>query len=199
MTRLDDAVIEEADGRGERLLADELVELAERHHDFDEPGVPRGLVDDYFDALEERASFDVEPMREQFRDHLTADRSFVDTNAVYEVGDDRVSGYPASLHQRLDEDATLADYVYVMTHSMGDTAESAASPGVAKDELLGAATAVGERSHQEAREQLKDLRADGVLVADADQHPRAGISLAEDADIDKDRLDKPDWGNRSTE
>ena len=50
-----------------------------------------------------------------------------------------------------------------------------------------------------ARIELRDLRGDGVLVADADQHPRAGITLAEDTDFEKDDWDKPDFGDRSTE
>jgi hypothetical protein len=199
MTRLDDAVIEEIHGQGERLLVDELVELVETHHRFDHPGVPRDLVGEYLDELEGEAAFDVGPMREQLDEHLTADRSFVDANAVYEVGDEHVSSYPASWHARLDEDSSLADFVYVMTHSTGDTPGSAASEGVAKYDLFTAAAVIGGMSRNEAKDELRDLRADGVLVADADQHPRAGVSLAEDADFEKDRLDKPDWGDRSSE
>lgn len=199
MAELDDEVIETLHSEGERLLADDLVEIVERHHDFDEAGVPRGLVDDYLDALEESAAFNTGPLREQFEEHLTSDRSFVDTNSVYEVGDGRVSAYPAEWHERLDGDASLADYVRVMTDSMDETPETAASRGVAKDELFDVAAVIGGMRRGEARGRLKDLRADGVLVADTDQHPRAGVTLAEDADVEKNHLDKPDWRHGSNE
>lgn len=199
MTRLDDAVIEEVHERGERLLADELVELVEKHHRDDQPGVSRALVDDYVDELEESSTFDAEALRVQLEEHLTDDRSYVDSNAVYELGDDRVSSYPASWHERLDADASLVDVVYVMTHSSGDTPDSASSSGVAKYDLYTAAQIFMGVSRDEAREQLTELRDEGVLLADADQHPRAGVTLTEDADIEKDRFDKPHWGERSSE
>jgi hypothetical protein len=80
-----------------------------------------------------------------------------------------------------------------------DPPKSAASTGVSKDDLLEAAEVLSDRSREDARIELRDLRGDGVLVADADQHPRAGITLAEDTDFEKDDWDKPDFGDRSTE
>ncbi|SEW07531.1 hypothetical protein [Halobacterium jilantaiense] len=193
---LDDAVIEEAGSRGGQLLVGKLVKLAEKHHDT-APGVPQSLVEDYLDALAED-SVDGEQLREQLRAHLADDREAPNKGAVYEVGDGRVSGYPAAWHERLDPDDSLAAYVAVMTET-ADLPKSAASSGVSKDDLLEAAAVLSDRSREDARAELRDLRGDGVLVADADQHPRAGVTLAEDTEFEKEQWDKPDFGERSTE
>jgi hypothetical protein len=194
---LDDAVLEEAGSRGDQLLVGKLVTLAEKHHDDPEPGVPRSLVEAYVDALDED-SVDAERMRDNLDAHLSDDLEAPNEAAVYDVADARVSGYPAAWHERLDPDDSLADYVAVMTATT-DPPKSGASGGVAKDDLLAAATVLSGRSREDARAELQDLRGDGVLVADADQHPRAGVSLAEDVDFEKDDWDKPDSGSRSTE
>jgi hypothetical protein len=193
---LDDAVLEEAANRGDQLLAGKLVTLAEKRHDGG-PGVPRSLVEAYVDALDED-SVDAERLRDDLEAHLADDREAPTEAAVYDVGDGRVSGYPAAWHERLEPDDSLAEYVAVMTRT-AESPKSAASRGVAKDDLLAAAEVLSDRSREDARVELRDLRGDGVLVADADQHPRAGVSLAEDVDFEKDVCDKPAFGDRSTE
>jgi hypothetical protein len=102
-----------------------------------------------------------------------------------------VSAYPSEWHERLDEDDSLAAFVDAMTETMDDPPHSGASSGVAEDDLVDAAVTLGGRSRQDARDEIDELRADGVLVEDADQHPRAGVALAEDADFEKDDLNKP--------
>ncbi|WP_336034885.1 hypothetical protein [Halobacterium yunchengense] len=195
MPELADAVIEEAAERGQRLLVDEFVALVERHHEPDGAGVPRELVEAYFAALEDERAVDVEVLRGAFEDELTDADAYDGRNAVYEVGDGRVSTYPAEWHDRLGADASLAAFVGVMTESMGDPPRSGASPGVAEDDLLDAAVTLGGRSRRAAREELEELRADGVLVEDADQHPRAGVALAADVDFEEGGLGKPDRGD----
>lgn len=193
---LDDAVLEEAGNRGDQLLAGKLVTLAEKHHDTG-PGVPRSLVEAYVDELDED-SVDAEGLRDDLAAHLADGREAPNEAAVYDVGDGRVSGYPPAWHERLEPEDSLAEYVAVMTKT-AESPKSAASRGVAKDDLLEAAEVLSDRSREDARVELRDLRGDGVLVADADQHPRAGVSLAEDVDFEKDVWDKPDFGDRSTE
>jgi len=193
---LDDAVLEEAGSRGDQLLVGKLVQLAEKHHDTG-PGVPRSLVEDYIDALD-ADSVDARQMRENLDAHLAEGRESPNEGAVYDVGQGRVSGYPAVWHERLDPDSSLAEYVAVMTETT-NSPKSAASTGVAKDDLLEAASVLSDRSRDDARSELRDLRGDGMLVSDADQHPRAGVSLAEDVDFEKDDWDKPDFGDRSSE
>lgn len=193
---LDDAVLEEAGSRGDQLLVGKLVKLAEKRHDTG-PGVPRSLVEEYIDALDED-SVNAERMRDNLAAHLADDHESPDRSAVYAVGEGRVSGYPAVWHENLDPDDSLAAYVAVMTET-GDLPNSAASSGVAKDDLLEAAAVLSDRSREDARIELRDLRGDGVLVADADQHPRAGVTLAEDTEFEKEQWDKPDFGDRSTE
>jgi hypothetical protein len=193
---LDDAVLEEAGSRGDQLLVGKLVKLVEKHHDTG-PGVPRSLVEDYIEALDED-SVDGDQLRDQLDAHLADDREAPNKGAVYDVGQGRVSGYPEVWHDRLDPNDSLAAYVAVMTET-ADPPKSAASTGVSKDDLLEAAEVLSDRSREDARIELRDLRGDGVLVADADQHPRAGITLAEDTDFEKDDWDKPDFGDRSTE
>ena len=200
MARLDDDVISELENHWRRLLVDDFLEILERHHhDADRPGVPRDLVEEYFDSLEARDEFDVGPMREQFEENLSAEQSFVDENAVYEVGDGRVSASPAEWHEAVDEDGSLADLVGAMTASTDDTAGSAAAKGVPEDGLLDTASAIRGTTRDEERGRLKNLASEGVLVMEADQHPRSGVSLPEDADIQKEDISKPDWGDRSSE
>lgn len=192
MPRLDDEVLDELRTELGNLSVHGFIELLEQHHRSDEPGVSRDLVEEYFDALEERSEFAVGSMREQFGARLTDERTTASRDAVYEVGDGRVSAYPASWHEQLGDGGSLADLVRVMTESGDRTLEGAASTAVREDDLLDAATAVGGMSRQEARDRLEDLREDGVLVADADQHPRAGISLTEDAEVETGESDDSD-------
>ena len=192
---LDDAVLDEAGGRGDRLLAGKLVRLAEKHHDA-ERGVPRSLVETYVEELGARG-LNAERLREDLDARLGDDADAASEAAVYDVGGGRVSGYPEAWHESLDPESSLAAYVAVMTAAT-DPPRSAAASGVAKDDLLEAAAVLSDRSREDARTELRELRGDGVLVAGADQHPRAGVSLAADADFEKDHWDKPDFGDRST-
>lgn len=196
MGRLDDEVIDELRTELGNLSVHDFLELLEQHHRSGEPGVARDLVEGYFDALEERSEFAAGSMREEFGAKLTDERATASGDAVYKVGDGRVSAYPASWHEQLGDGGSLVDLVRVMTRSTDRTLEGAASTAVREDDLLDAATAIGGVNRQEAREQLEDLRADGVLVADADQHPRAGISLTEDAEFE---TDESDYSDRSGE
>jgi hypothetical protein len=182
---LKDAVMDEATDRGQKLLADEFVELLERHHETDDSGVRREVVEAYFDALEDERAVDVDGLRSAFEDEFTDADTYAGRNAVYEVGDGHVSTYPSEWHDRLTEGDSLATFVDVMTESMEDPPHSAASSGVAEDDLVDAAVTLGDRGRRSAREEIDELRADGVLVEDADQHPRAGVVLAEDADFEK--------------
>lgn len=199
MPELDETVLEKVGNRRERLLVDEFVEIVEHHHPTEGRGVARDAVHAYFDELDERTGADAEGFRHDLADRLTDDESYAGSDAVYEVGEDRVSAYPAEWHERLDADDSLAAYVDVMTDAADDPPGSAASPGVPEDDLLDAAAVLGGRDRDEARGELEDLRAEGVLVSDADQHPRAGVAVADDVDFEKEQFDKPDWGDRSTE
>jgi hypothetical protein len=197
VTELDDGVIEEAAGRGETLAVGDLVALTERAHGG-ERGVPRETLDAYLDVLGEESLVNADALRETLENRVVADREFAGETAVYEVADGRVSAYPGEWHDRL-AGASIAEYVDAMTAAMDDPPGSGASPGVAETDLLDAAETIDGRDREAAREELDDLRAEGVLVADADQHPRAGIALAEDVDFEKERWDKPDWGDRAAE
>jgi len=171
------------------LLAGKLVKLVEKHHGSG-PGVPLSVVEEYVEELDVTGAIDGEETRRELDDHLADDREDADKAAVYEVGDGRVSGYPAVFHEEFDPGDSLAQLVYVMTRT-GDPPKSAASPGVSKDDLLEAAAVLSDRDREDAREELTDLRSAGVLVADADQHPRAGVTLADDVDFEKDDWDTP--------
>ncbi|WP_232700889.1 hypothetical protein [Halobacterium wangiae] len=193
----DDPVIEEAANRGDQLLVGKLVRLVEKHDDTG-PGVPRSLVEEYIEELNAEGTVDGEQMRRELDDHLADDREGAGEASVYEVGEGRVSGYPEVWHERLDPDDSLAKYVQVINETEHPP-NSGASSGVAKDDLLETAAVLGDRSREDAREELKDLRADGTLVADADQHPRAGVTLADETDFEKDDWDRPDPDDRSSE
>lgn len=194
----DNPVIEEAANRGDQLLAGKLVTVIEKHHDSG-PGVPRSVVEKYIDELDERGSVDAEEMHRELDDHLANPAEGADKDAVYEVGDGRLSGYPPVWHEELAPDESLAKYVDVMTRTSDDSPKSAASSGVSKDDLLETAAVLSNRDRDDARQELKDLRAEGVLTADADQHPRAGVTLTEDVDFEKGDWDRPDPDDRSNE
>ncbi|AHG05187.1 hypothetical protein HALDL1_05410 [Halobacterium sp. DL1] len=193
----DDPVIEEAANRGDKLLAGKLVKLVEKHHGTGQ-GVPRSVVEDYVDELDAEGSVDAAEMRRELEDHLADDREGAEQAALYEVGDGRVSGYPPEWHERLAPGDSLAKYVQVINETEHPP-NSAASSGVSKDDLLEAAAVLSDRSREDARQELKDLRADGTLVADADQHPRAGVTLADETEFEKDDWDKPDPDDRPSE
>ncbi|WP_232687410.1 hypothetical protein [Halobacterium zhouii] len=199
MDQIRDDVIDTVQNHWERLLVDDFVEIVERHHADDEHGVEYDLVEEYFDDLAARADFDVGPMREQFEERLTDDQSFADEHAVYEVGEDRVSAYPLEFHEALDEGGSLADLVAAMTASMDDTAGSAAAAGVPEDGVVNAGSAILGTDRTEIRTRLEDLASEGELEIEASQHPRSGVSLAEDADVEEEGLDRPESDDRSSE
>lgn len=182
VTELHDAVLEEAAERGERLLVEEFVELAERRHDG--PGVPESVLDDYLEELSGESDVDAAALRSLLDDRRTDSETYENADAVYEVGDGRLSAYPAAWHERLDADDSLAAFVATMTGSMDEPPRSGASSGVAETDLVDAAVTLGDRSRADARGELEALRDQSVLAESADQHPRAGVTLGPEADVD---------------
>lgn len=186
MTDLDESVIDEVVQEGERLTATKFVELAERAHPGG-PGVRRERLDAYAEAVGDRRDVSADPdtFREAVDDRVTDEEQWAGEDALYAVGEGRVSRFPAAWHAALGGSTDVAAYVDHLRELDGTFVEDApgaeAGPGVTEQFLLGAVAAVGRVGRERAREALSDAREAGDVVEDVDQHPRAGVYLADDA------------------
>ncbi|QDX39806.1 hypothetical protein [Salarchaeum sp. JOR-1] len=179
MTLVDDDVLVEAGSRGQNLLVTELVRLVERGHATDEPGVSRERLDAYIDEIGDAR--DADTIRAELEEQLTDTESWVDVNAVYEVENGRVSRYPASWHEAVEPADDLVDVVRVLNERVSDPPESGASEGIAEEFLLDALEVLGDWERERAKNRIEELRSAGVLAEYTDQHPKAGVRVADES------------------
>jgi hypothetical protein len=186
MAELSDDVIEEAAHEGETLLIEDLVSFAERAHDA-EPGVEHDRLTDYAEALSERrdTSFDIAAFEKELAERRTDAETWAGDGSLYEVGEDRLSCYPARWHEELGGSTDVADYIaFLETESPAFIIERGTGevgPGIPEQKLVEIVTVVGRVDREAARAALKRARDDGEVVEDADQHPQAGVYLQETA------------------
>lgn len=187
--QVDDAVLDELLDRGRNVFLEEVVMLVERAHS--DPGVARERLDAYGDALTERAGYRFEHFEgESFGaalDERVADaETWAGRTALYELGDGRVSRYPPNWHENVGGVADPREWVRFLRATDSDFLDglgaAGAGDGVAEDELLDAIATVGRVPRSDAKARLEELREAGEVVEDADQHPDAGVRLAENVD-----------------
>lgn len=158
-----------------------IIERGHRH----EPGVERGTLDDYVDALVDRGEFefDADGFYAELDDALVDDEEWVAEDRLYRIDDDRISRYPARWHEELGGSDDLVAFVSFLndTGFAETVGQSGASGGLDEEALLDVVAAVGRTSVDDAKGRLETLRQEGVVVEDADQHPHAGVYLAEEA------------------
>ncbi|EMA49471.1 hypothetical protein [Halococcus thailandensis] len=187
VTEINERIVAEADDRGESLLVDEFLRLIEQYHTHERPGIAWATLEAYTEAMagtDHGHSHDMEGVLDAIDDRLT-DGEYR-TDAVYRVGDDRVSAYPASWHDELGGEIDLREYVRFLTNLDLDDENGAElganGGGVPEQLLLEVASIVGRADPEAVKSRLEDLRERHELVEDADQHPNARVRLPENAD-----------------
>lgn len=180
MTELHREALRKAEERGKYLLAKELLTFIEEHDEQVDRGVSLERLEAYADALDERGvpSVDAEQMDELLAADRTDSESWVDPDAIYEVGDG-FSAFPPRWHDELGGEDDVLRYVDVidddLDHGEKHTATGSSGDGVPQDLLLDAVSALGPMSRDRAREQIERLRQEDYVEERADQHPQARI------------------------
>jgi len=175
MTDLRRAVIDEAGSRSKYLTATEFLALVERGHPTDAPGVERGTVDAYAERLsDETPTVDADGLGSELDDLTTEGETWTGDEAVYRVGDGRVSLYPAEWHDQLRGESDPRAYLKAFSEA------GAFERGVPESTLLDVMATVGGVDRDTAKGNLEARRKDGTVVEDADQHPEANVFLAEE-------------------
>ena len=185
MPDLNEDVFAAARQRGRTLLTEELVALIERHHPHDRPGVEREVVTRYADRLDDETSYNFD--RDAFLDEIDArladTETWQGTDALYALGDGRVSRYPAKWHDALGGSTDVREYVEFLLEEtdgyLDDLDSGAAGRGIPEDELLDVVSVVGRTDRETAKAQVESGREAGDLVEDADQHPEARVRPTE--------------------
>lgn len=205
MVETSEQVLEEARQRGEKLLTRDFVSLIERHH-LNEQGVSREMLDAYDEAIanDDMVPFEAGEVTSAVENRSVDEETWVDDEALYWIGNDRVSIFPARWHDELSETTDLRAYVDVIGDviggsdpdtdepqgGMGTSVGGGVGSGVPEQLLLDAASVIGGAERESAKDQLEERRNNGELVQDADQHPEARVYLSEEAGEMRD-----DWLN----
>ena len=180
MVELNDRVLDEFGHRGDSLIAEEFLSLIERYHPTDGPGADRSVVRAYAEALDERGMSQLESDEiEAELDRKTVGSETWAGDGVYEVGGERLSNYPAAWHDRLGGSTDIVEFVEALTDVDPPLGQTGAGGGVPEDTLIDVVAVVGGLDREEAKARLEELRRDGPLAEDADQHPQAGVRLEE--------------------
>ena len=178
MVELADTVLEELQGRSETMTVHDLVRIVETYHPTDRPGVARETLSAYLDAL----AYETGDVDAELDARLTDSREWTPDDAIYEVGEDRISVFPPRWYEELGDTTDLTDYVEVIqddvTETQGPMEEAVSDAGVPEQMLLRALAAIGGVERERAREQLATLRREGVIEESTDQHPSGTIRLA---------------------
>ena len=179
-TELSEPLLREAGHRGEYLLPRDFVALAERYLSGPdrEPGVSRARVAAHLEPLGEESHVEAEPFGAAIDDATVDSDHWAGDQAVYEVGDDRLSAYPPSWHEAIGGSTSLPEMVrYLMDETAFQPVDGGAGDGIPESDLIDIAAVVGGFTLEEARAELEACRDDGRLVEDADQNPNAGVYL----------------------
>ncbi|WP_135822865.1 hypothetical protein [Halostella litorea] len=181
MVELSDHVVGEFGHRGDSLLVDEFLSLIERHHPTDGPGVDRSVVEAYAATLDERgvSQLDGDVILERVESKRTDSGTWVDDDAIYDIGDGRVSTFPAAWHDRLGGSTDVVAFVEFLTDREASIGQGGAGAGVPEELLLDVVAVVGGLDREDAKAKLEELRRSGPLAEDADQHPNARVRLEE--------------------
>lgn len=194
MSEFNEHVLEEAGSRGEKLLVDDLVLLIERYDSGDGCGVAVERVEAYAEQLAaEDAPVKPDKVRPAIEERRTesfhwaadaaASGTWFGSGTLYDVGDGRVSVFPAYWHEELAGETDLTNYLELITADLDTESDAFDSggpdSGVPETVLVNAASVLGGLAPGQAREQLAELREQGVVTESADQHPNARVQLAD--------------------
>ncbi|MFD1511709.1 hypothetical protein [Halomarina rubra] len=184
MPELRRAVLDEAGSRSKYLTATEFLALVERGHPSGEPGVARETYTAYVEQLsEETPTVDGDSLLTNLDGQTVDGDDWAGDERVYRVGDDRLSLYPKTWHDRLAGESDPRAYLRAFSE------DGAFESGVPESTLLDAMVTIGGVERETAKGNLEALREDGEVVEDADQHPDANVYLAEEREDLKDGKD----------
>ncbi|MFC6757117.1 MULTISPECIES: hypothetical protein [Haloarcula] len=183
MVDTDQQAVDEIVHQGEGLGTGALVDILERYHD-DRPGVPEAAIAAYARDLNERddSSFDTEVFGEVVDERRTDSDGWVaDGERLYELEGGRISQYPAAWHDQLGGERDPAAYLRFFEENAPSVLSNAPGgrQGINEDQLVDVMSVVGQMSRESARAAIEAARDDDRIVEDADQHPKAGVYLAE--------------------
>ena len=182
MVDTDQRAVEEIVHEGDALGTSRLIDILERYHD-DQPGVPEAAIAAYAQELRERedSAFDAEAFRDIVDERRTDSEDWVGGDRFYELDGDRLSQYPAAWHDRLGGERDPTAYLRFFESAAPEVLGNA--PGgrqrADEDQLVGVMAVVGQLRRDTAKAEIEAARNDGRIVEDADQHPKAGVYLAD--------------------
>ena len=183
MTNVNDAVVERVTDRGRNLLLTEAVGLIERHHPSDARGLGRETLRAYAEAFAEEPNFGFAPEKfvESVDDALVGVETYVGDDALYDLGDDRISVYPRAWHDRLGGETDIREYVaYLESDESGfadNSPRGGRGDGIDQPTLLDVVAVLSDLDRNAARAQIEERRANGQIRQPADQHPDARVQI----------------------
>jgi hypothetical protein len=190
---LSEQVLEAVGTERRTLLPEEVIELIERYHPHDQPGIAWSVLEAYATRLADDLGeqFDQEEFLETIEARLVDTSTWESDDALYKLDSKRLSLYPSSWHDHLGGSADLRAYVQFLTDkapnfSDEQTAGGGAGKGVPEQFLLDTVNLIGRIDRATVKSRLEDLRDSGELVEDADQHPNTRVQLVEEADHGQD-------------
>lgn len=183
-------MLSKATDRSQPLLTEDLVAFVERSHTHEGPGVSRERLRTYATALADEPSFEFDPdaFLDTVDERLVDAESWAGDDALYRV-DGRVSTYPEHWHAELGGATDVASYVAFLEDEVvgreSETSHGGSGEGIPEQQLLDAVAMIGQLTHDDAKAALADGRANGEVVEGPDQHPDAGVTLADDRADDR--------------
>jgi hypothetical protein len=176
-------VLDEAGQRSKYLTATELLEVIERYHDENEPGIARETFEAYAEGVAEETARSADEFTEGLSNSLTDDDGWVEPSVIYELDDGRVSTYPADWHERLGGEGDPREHLRFLVEEVEGYENS-----VDEAALLHLTSVVGGVGYETAKARLESLRDEGKIVEGADQHPDANVYLPdEERNITEDK------------
>jgi hypothetical protein len=185
MEAIDESVIDEAIHQGSTMSRRDLFGLIERSQN-QQAGVDREVVVAYARELEskEEYAFDADRFLDVVDEKRTAETEWARIDHYYELPGDRLSQYPARWHDELGGSTDATAYVRFITEEVPTFVEElgrgGVGAGIPEDTLIKILATIGKVDRTTAQAAIENARETGDLTEDADQHPQAGVYLADE-------------------
>lgn len=179
---LSETVLDEIAGRRETVLVGDIVVFAEQYDEAyaGETGVPVDRLVAYVEELARNGySLDPDGVREGLDEKAVESDSFAGTDAVYWVGEDRVSAFPPRWHDELDGETDVARYVEVILGDIDDSKSAfdhgGAGRGIPVPDLVNVVVTMSDMTREQVSSEISRLHSEGVLAENTSQHPEARV------------------------
>jgi hypothetical protein len=183
MVEIEEQAIEEIQHGGDSLLFGDQLLLIERHHPHSQPGISREVIDKYVEALAANPNyqFNSDSFHRKLDSRITDTEAWVGGNRIYELESGRISRYPRGWHDQLNGETDIRRYIVFLQDEAPefkkDIGFGGAGRGIPEQPLLDVVAVIGRIDRDDVKDTLEDLRRQGVIAEDADQHPNAGVYL----------------------